>query len=170
MHAFTVLASNLHHQTDALRKPRRVRPSHRVERNGARGSMPWWAVNCVRHLMMLLLLLALPLESWARFVPVMPSVKATSCQHAEVCPPLVRELATPCPFAAMAPMLTTAAMSQQPSGCAGCCELTAGTVVLTSGEATSYADATTQWSRSDRTWVLPSPPTARLERPPNLPS
>ena len=162
------MGSNHHSQRDALRKPRGVRRWHRLERNGARGSMEWGTVNCVRHLMMLLFLLAPPLESWARFVPVMPSGTATSCQHAEVCSPLVPELVTPCPFDAMAPMLTTAAMSQQPLGCAGCCELTAGTVVVTSSEATCYVDATTQWSRSDRTWALPSPPTARLERPPKL--
>ena len=170
MHAFTVTASNQHHHTDALRKPRGVGPWPRVARNGARGSMTWWTVTCFQHLTMLLLLLALPWESWAVLVPVMPPATATSCQNVELCPPQVPELATPCPFDAMAPMLTTAAMSQEAMGCAGCCELTAGTVLLTSSEATGYVDTTPQWARSDLTWVLPSPPTARLERPPKLPS
>jgi hypothetical protein len=162
------MTSNYHNQRDALRTPSGIRPCRRVERNGARVSMGWWTVSCFRHLMMLLLLLALPLESWAGLVPVMPSATATRCQNAELCPPQVPELATRRPFDATTPTLTTTAMSQQPLGCAGCCELTAETVVLTSSEATGRVDATPQWARSDLTWVLPSPSPARLERPPDL--
>jgi hypothetical protein len=163
------MTSSYHNQRDALRTPIGIRPC-RVERDGARGSMTWWTGTCFRHLIVLLLLLAFPLESWAELGLVMPSAIATSCQNAELCPPQVPELATPCPFDTMAPMLTTAAMSPQPLGCAGCYELTAGMVVLTSSEAAGYVAATRQWARLDLTWVLPSPPTARLERPPKLPS